>query len=227
MSIKRKLYDLRRKLWGKYEIDDPRPIKADAPYTFFLPSEDRLNALEVGDTVKIVIRSIPSGVDYEAERMWLEIISIDGDNIVGSLDNKPFDMPQLKPEDIVNFKRFHIIDYQWKNSEKENLFSTQPSIQRWERCLVDKCVLYRNVPVDYLYREEPDMAGDEDKYPDSGWRIRGDVELMTDAEYDDDDASYIALGKVLNEDDSWIHLIDEPIGSRFFKNKETGKFERE
>ena len=65
------------------------------------------------------------------------------------------------------------------------------------------------------------------QYPDSGWRIRGDVELMTDAEYDDDDASYIALGKVLNEDDSWIHLIDEPIGSRFFKNKETGKFERE
>lgn len=69
MNIKRQLYDLRRKLWGKYEIEDPRPIKVDAPYTFFLPSQDRLNALEVGDSVKIVIRSIPSGIDYDAERM--------------------------------------------------------------------------------------------------------------------------------------------------------------
>ena len=227
MHIKRQLYNLRRKLWGKYKIEDPRPIKADAPYTFFLPSNDRLNALEVGDSVKIVIQSIPAGLDYDAERMWLEIVSIDGDNIKGSLDNEPFDMPQLKPKDIVKFKRWHVIDYQWQNSEKENQFEQQPTMQRLERCLVDNCVLNRKVPVDYLYREEPDMGNDDDKYPDSGWRIRGDVQLMTDNEYENDDAAYIALGKVLNEDDSWIHLIDEPVGSRFFKNKETGQFERE
>jgi len=227
LKIKRQLYNLRRKLWGKYEIEDPRPVKANAPYTFFSPSDDRLNALEVGDSVKIVIRSIPAGLDYDAERMWLEIVSIDEDNITGSLDNEPFDMPQLKPKDIINFQRFHIIDYQWKDEGKENRFPVVKSIQRWERCLVDNCVLNRKVPVDYLYREEPDMGNEDAKYPDSGWRIRGDVELMTDDEYENDDASYIALGKVLNEDDSWIHLIDEPVGSRFFKNKETGKFERD
>jgi len=227
LSIKRQLYDLCRKLWGKYEIQDPRPIKASAPYTFFLPSNDRLNAIEVGDSVKIVIIGIPKGVDYDGERMWVIVNSIDGDNFIGSLDNHPFDIPQLKVGNTIKFKRWHIIDYQWQSSRKEEQFEQQPSIQRWERCLVDSCVLNRKVPVDYLYREEPDMGNDGDKYPDSGWRIRGEVELMTDEEYENDDASYIALGKVLNEDDSWIHLIDEPIGSRFYKNKETGKFEKE
>ena len=218
---------MRRKLSGKYEIDDPRPIKANAPYTFFLPTDERLNSIEVGDGVKVIIRSIPQGVDYDAERMWVNVTAIDGENFAGILDNEPFDIPQLKPGEIIQFKRFHIIDYQWKDRDKEEQFPSVESIQQWDRCLVDKCVLERNVPVDYLYREEPDMTNDGDKYPDSGWRIRGDVELMTDEEYDNEDASYIALGKVLNKDDSWLHLINEPVGSRYFKNKETGKFEKE
>ncbi|MEP3892211.1 MAG: DUF2185 domain-containing protein [Hellea sp.] len=218
---------MRRKIWGKYVIDDPRPIKADSPYTFFLPSADKLDALEVGDGVKIIIRSIPAGIDYGAERMWINITSIAGENITGSLDNRPFDIPQLKPADIIQFKRFHIIDYQWKNKEKEQQFPVVKSIQQWGRCLVDSCVLERGIPVGYLYKEEPDMDKEGDKYPDSGWRIRGDTEIMTDEENENTQATYIALGKVLNVDDSWIHLIDEPIGSRFFKNKETGKFEQE
>lgn len=136
-------------------------------------------------------------------------------------------MPQLKPEDIVRFNRFHVIDYQWKDKDKEHQFPKVKSIQQWDRCLVDSCILERGIPVSFLYKEEPDMAGEDDKYPDSGWRIRGDTELMTDDEYDNDQPTYIALGKVLNVDDSWVHLINEPIGSRFFKNKVTGEFERE
>ena len=227
MSLKIRIYNLRRKLWGKYEIDDPRPTKAESPYTFYLPDEDRLRAIEIEDSVKIILRSIPQGIEYDAERMWINVTDVDGEDLIGTLDNHPFDMPQLQAGDVIKFKLWNIIDYKWKNSEKENQFDTPPSIQKWERCLVDKCILNRNVPVDYLYKEEPDMTQEGDKYPDSGWRIRGDVDLMTDEEYDNDDATYIALGKVLNADDSWLHLIEEPIGSRFFKNKETGEFIRE
>ncbi len=227
MKIKRQLYDLRRKLWGKYEIDDPRPTKANAPYTFYLPDNNRLNAIETGDSVQIIIRSVPLGIDYGAERMWVNVIEITGDDITGSLDNEPFDIPQLKLTDKIRFKRFHIIDYEWKDKKKEQQFPVVKSIQKWDRCLVDTCVLDRQIPITYLYKEEPDMTEEGDKYPDSGWRLRGDVDLMTDDEYDNGKPQYIALGKVLNVDDSWLHLIDEPVGSRFFKNKETGKFERE
>lgn len=35
-----------------YTIMDPRPIAAEAPYSFFLPHEVELAALRVGDLVK-------------------------------------------------------------------------------------------------------------------------------------------------------------------------------
>ena len=135
-------------------------------------------------------------------------------------------MPQLSPGDRVEFSLKHIIDIDWDDEalEKRRL-NRREKRQYWDRCLVDKVVLSHKIPVQYIYRETPDMGNDDDKYPDSGWRIRGNIDLMTQEQYDNEDASYIAIGKVLNIDDSWLDLVDSPIGSRFFKNEETGKFE--
>jgi hypothetical protein len=84
--------------------------------------------------------------------------------------------------------------------------------------LVDDCVLYEGVPVEYLYREMPDMQQDGDKYADSGWRIRGRQGAATDAEMDERKLSYVALGAVLNRDDSWIGWIDAPIGTALMRD---------
>lgn len=64
------------------------------------------------------------------------------------------------------------------------------------------------------------MAKVGDRFPDSGWRIRGDMRAGLGKRK----AAYVALGAVLNRDDSWLHLIDEPIGARFEKDFETGRF---
>lgn len=222
-----KLYGFHRKLWGTYEVDDPRPIKERSPYTFYLPSRDKLESIEIGDSIQIIIKSIPAGAKYNGERMWVTVTSILGDDFVGVLDNIPLDMPQLRLGDSIKCKRWHVIDCQWQRPNKENEFTNEESVQKWERCLVDSCVTDNDVSVSFIYREEPDLTQDEDKYPDSGWRIRGDTEQMTCDEYENVGAKYIALGAVLNHDDSWVHLIDEPVGSRFFKNKRTGEFERD
>jgi hypothetical protein len=219
------IYNLWRRWFGRYEIDDPQPTAEGAPYTYYLPGENELLALAPGDMAQIVFRSIPPGRKWDAERMWLTITSVDRDGLRGTLGNQPWDMPQLKVGDLVEFKRSDVISIVW--DEDREILPPPAAARReyWERCLVDSCVVEDGVKVDYIYREEPDMAEPDDTYPDSGWRIRGDHRDVTDAELDARRFEYIALGAVLNHDDSWLHLIDSPVGARFMRNWETGLFE--
>lgn len=216
------LYNLYRRFFGYYELDDPRPLRAEAPYTYYLPSPGLLDTVDVGDEVKLIFRSQPAGLKWNSERMWVEVTSVSGENLAGKLDNTPSDIPQLKPGAVIHFQRFHIIDVQ---SGSELPTENKAQRQYWDRCMVDRCILDEGVPVYYLYREEPDLGEKGDKYPDSGWRIRGDYRNISDEDLDARKAGYIALGKVLNADDSWLHLIDAPIGSAFIRNFDTGQYE--
>lgn len=219
--------DFRRQLrrwFGRYEIIDPRPIAAEAPYTFYLPSENELLAVAPGDLVKLTFRSVPESSEWDAERMWVIVTAADGSRLTGRLDNHPSDMPQFKAGDRVSFDRGHIIDIDW--SEDRVTPPPPAPTQRWywDRCFVDDQILDGRFKVEFLYREEADLPQEGDAYPDSGWRFRCDTRTLTDEEYDNPNFSYIAIGKVLNEDDSWLHLIDAPVGSAFQRNWETGEF---
>ena len=130
-------------------------------------------------------------------------------------------LPQLKPGDIVRFQPFHVID------TSRTLDDEPERREYWKRCLVDKCVTDDGLPVHFLYREEPDPGKSDDKFPDSGWRIRGDYRGLSDAEIDARELEYVAIARVLNRDDSWLHLVDAPIGSAFIKDFETGEFRAE
>jgi hypothetical protein len=96
-----------------YVIDDPRPIAESAPYTFFLPSENELLAIQTGDLAKLIFRAVPPSPEWGAERMWVRVASISGDQLQGVLENVPWDMPQLQLGEIVAFCRSDIIDVQW------------------------------------------------------------------------------------------------------------------
>jgi hypothetical protein len=213
----------RRRWLGRYEIDDPRPIAASAPYTYYLPSENEVLALVPGDQVKLLFRSIPPSPKFEVERMWVTITAIDSDGVRGELDNVPFDMPQICLGDALSFRRSDVIDIIWSDDRGARPPPAPPRRWYWDRCLVDECVLYAGAKVQYLYREEPEH--DEDEYQDSGWCIRGDWRDISDKELESREVAYVALGAVLNCDDSWLALIDEPVGSAFIRNWETGAFE--
>jgi hypothetical protein len=158
--------------------------------------------------------------------MWVKVISADGDWLEGTLESTPYDMPQLATGSVIRLPRAYVINVLFDRDETK--LNLPPDCRRdyWERCLVDKSVLDGTYPVHYLYREEPDMASDGDKYPDSGWRIRGATQGISDEELEARGAAYVAIGAVLNEDDTWIHLIDEPVGSAFAKDFESGDFVR-
>ncbi|KGB53032.1 hypothetical protein FG91_02962 [Sphingopyxis sp. LC81] len=209
--------------FGRYQIKDPRPIAAGSPYTFELPSENELLAVAPGDLVKLLFRSIPAG-EWETERMWVIVTDADGANMAGTLDNEPSDMPQLKAGDRINFCRDHIIDIIWDDDRVTPPPPSPRSRDYWDRCFVDNAILDGRRKVEFLYREEPEPPREGDKFPDSGWRIESDPPELSDIESSSPPFSYVALGAVLNRDDSWLHLIDEPVGNAFERDPGTGQF---
>lgn len=205
-----------------YTLDDPRPIAAEARYTYFLPSPEELAALAPGDMVKLVFRPTAPDRKFDAERMWVTVEGMEGDRLRGRLENTPDDIPGLLPGAQVAFNRYHVVDCVW-DEERVHVPERPPARTYWERCLVDRCVLEDGALVHFLYREEPEVT-QEDQYPDSGWRIRGGYRGLTDTEMDARELDFVALGPVLNRDDSWLHLIDSPIGSAFIRDWDSGEF---
>lgn len=194
-------------------LNDPRPIAAEAPYSFYLPLPQELAALEPGDMIQAIFRETAGGRKYEAERMWVTVETIADGHVSGRLCNTPFDMPSLKLDDWLRIPLTHVITVQFQ--EGKPLLDMPGPRSYWDRCLVDACVVEGRSHVDYFYRDEPDMTQEGDKDPDSGWRIRGTDDAIAEDERLGETPMYIALGKVLNQDDRWIHLIDSPVGSAF------------
>ena len=203
-----------------YFISDPQLIALEAPYTFFMPCETELMAIGVGDLVKLCFEWTMPTENYSAERMWVTVIEAHGDELYGTLDNEPFEK-HLVVGAKVSFQRHQSIDIIWAQPDRTPKV-LNPRRTYWERCLVDDDVLNQRAKVRYLYREAPDLAAPDDEYPDSGWRIRGPMAYAKGV--DTTEAHYVALGAVLNQDDSWLDLVDEPIGSEFSRGADEGRF---
>lgn len=194
-------------------LTDAVESRRSYPYTFYKPSEATIARLAVGDLVKLIFNfDNPDPNGYSAERMWVTIRQIDGDHFKGELDNEPAQLSALKLGDPVEFEARHII--------QTGIADTAPDIvgKYLARCFVTGRVLYDGRRAAYLYREEPDQE------QDSGWRITAGDE---DDAYmgDDENIFYVSLGAVLNQDDTFVHLLDAPAGSAFGLNTETGEFE--
>ncbi|WP_170400560.1 immunity protein Imm33 domain-containing protein [Ruegeria arenilitoris] len=200
-----------------FRLQDPRPTQKENPYTFHIPSKEELAEVTNGTTVKLIFSAVPASEKYDAERMWVIVEHRDGTNLLGRLDNTPDDIPGLNPGDPVEFQIHHVIDVDWEDPELNARFASD--FNNWfARCFVDDAVLERRARVGFIYREDPEHD-EEDKYPDTGWRIRADVEQLSQEEYDDTPCSYVAIGAVLNCDDSFVHLLSEPVGSRFLRTE--------
>ena len=192
-------------------LENVQFIADEFPYTFYKPSDKVISQLKEKNFVKLIFKfesddpEVPS-----AERMWVEITGIKKDNFIGILSNEPFHIKDLQYGDKLEFKKCHIADTE--------LNDPVPSItdKYVKRCFVTNNILYDGDKVGYLYREEPDQDDD------SGWRFtKGDE--TDDYVNNVENLSYVSLGAVLREDDSFISLLERESGVAFTKDK-TGKF---
>ena len=207
-----------------YRLLDPRPIAAESPYTFFLPLPVERDRVAPGDQVKLMFEHVPPGAEWGVERMWVTVTEVAGQSLIGTLDNVPGEpTASLALGDRITFEHYHIIAIGWDDATSAPVVPERQIY--WSRCLVDQCVLDGAEPVEFLYRDTPDFGEAGDDHPDSGWRLRGRMGDATDAEIAAREAAHVALGAVLNRDDSWLPLIDAPFGSAFMRDVETGRYE--
>lgn len=200
--------NLRNKSW---KLDDAQLIADEFPYTFYKPSEEVVSLLKSGNLAKLIFRFESDDPDAPgAERMWVKIIEVNENGFSGYLDNDPVYIKDLRYKDPVRFQQCHIID-----TDLDDPVPSQTE-QYIKRCFVTNNILYEGQPVGYLYREEPDYEDD------SGWRFTTGTE--TD-EYMNDpgNSSYVSLGAVLREDDSFVDLLDREADVAFVRDDE-GRF---
>ncbi|WP_292961792.1 immunity protein Imm33 domain-containing protein [Novosphingobium sp. UBA1939] len=204
-----------------FHLRDADAATSEAPYTFFVPLREERIQVSVGDLVKLGFEYEWETQDYGGERMWVKVTGKSGLDFTGTLANEPWE-PGLQLGLEVAFGIGNILDIEWDAPELHPPFHKHAAY--WERCLVDDCVLNGIVPAEYVYREEPDMTDKEDKYPDSGWRIRGQDGHPGADPIDNRSVSYVALGAVLNKDDSFLDLLKAPVGSAFMRDFAKGQY---
>jgi hypothetical protein len=212
-----------RRFFGRYVLLDPRPMARTAPYTFFLPHPGEVETLRPGDQVKLIFQSLPESTEWDSEKMWVKVTECGTVKLQGMLANRPADMPQLKPGAKVEFEPFHVVDLIRSERDAVSRFDDAHR-EYWDRCVVDDSILYGGAKVAHVRRETPRHETADAKWVDSGWHIRSTENFRTDDQQGAISESFVALGAVLNKDDSWLQLIDKPIGSSFSRDPSTGEY---
>ena len=193
---------------SSWSLENAQKIAEEFPYTFYKPSSQVVSQLLPGNQAKLIFTFESTDPEApRAERMWVEITELTENGFRGFLDNDPVYIEDLKYKDFVNFQECHIID--------TDLEDPVPSItdKYIKRCFVTNNVLYDGRQVGFLYREEPD---NED---DSGWRFTAGDETDEYME-DSNNSSYVSLGAVLKEDDSFVDLLEREPGVEFIRDNE-------
>jgi len=202
---------------GSWKLVDSEELAKQYKYTFYKPSKKIIDHLQIGNIAKMTFEFDSTNDEHPgAERMWVLITEVNDGKFKGELNNNPFFLHELWEGDEITFEHKHVIDH--------DLDMREPNLvdKYIDRCFVTSKVLYDGHPVNYLYREEP-MEEDEDRnYEDSGWRILAGDE--TDEYMDDSDNIHlVSLGAVLTKDDSFVDLLEAPIGATFERN-DAGEF---
>jgi len=114
-------------------LDDGEARHADAPDTFWIPSQDAREGLYPGCHAKLIFRiATPRG--EEVERMWVVTTNrVPGGGYLGMLDNTPYSewaAGRLEPGFELPFEPHHVIDILDPDDATMALARAEPT-RRW------------------------------------------------------------------------------------------------
>lgn len=102
-----------------YELDNAEEIHNKYPESFWVPSRELRDNLQVGDLVKLIFRMEERANQEEVsvERMWVEIKEKNSTYYTGTLDNDPNGEVLIECGLSVNFKAENVIQiYEEENT---------------------------------------------------------------------------------------------------------------
>lgn len=187
-------------------------------------SAESLNALSAGDRVRTWAVSVKEDDGITKVGASIDVHSADGEWIEGKLAKDRYFGGDPALEKVIRVPKSTISDIMFKDPQKNELLRELPRIKYANYCLIDWDARF-NRSVQYVYRVEPCLTIQGDEFPDSGWRIKGNTCAFSEEEFWEVDATkYYPLWLALCSDDSWLHLIDKPIGTAFKRDRKTGLF---
>ena len=92
-----------------YSLDNAEEVHKQHPDTFWIPTQNIRENLQVGQLVKLLFR-ISNGSEDQVERMWVEITKKFDDEYEGILDNDPYCTKKITAGLKVNFQAKHVIE---------------------------------------------------------------------------------------------------------------------
>jgi hypothetical protein len=100
------------------------------PDTFEIPSDALKRAIQPGTTVRLIFEMNDGwGGMRWGERMWVRVIAVKRRHLIGTLHNQPAGIPRLDRDDVVKFKRNHIIDIHspgWQAADSDSALRLPP-----------------------------------------------------------------------------------------------------
>jgi len=84
------------------QLVDAQAMAKAHPKTFEAPDANELEAVKVGDSVKVCINN--------KERLWVEVTEINGGQLKGRIDNCPVFIDEVDFGDTINFRKENIYD---------------------------------------------------------------------------------------------------------------------
>jgi hypothetical protein len=100
----------------KIEFANAQEMHKLYPDTFWAPSQEELDNVKVGDTVKVCAKVCAEQNRRTLERFWVKITKINGEILKGEVSNVLVDI-DLKLDEEITFKKENIYDFIKKNND--------------------------------------------------------------------------------------------------------------